>query len=159
MLDRKEICTVTHPYFVKTVCPLSQRHGHARLPSCCCGSLAVLLLFVFFACKEIKRRTFPFPASFGSDQQQVPRGSQGDIWGLWSLFTACFCQSLRDPLYPWEKQQKSQMSNIWSRLIIICGYHFPFACLHAMSHSESECQYRDWNYWLKCPHLCIYIIV
>lgn len=103
------------------------------------------LFFLFL--RRDRRNAFPFFASFGSDQQQVPSGSPGDIWGLWSLPAACFCPSLSLPLVILVKN-KSHIGNIWSRLIIICGYRFPFACLHAMSHRDSKCQSRlkrDWT--------------
>lgn len=118
------------------LCPLSWRHCYARLPSYCCSSLTVLVFcFVFFLQRD-QGKEFSFSASFGSDPQQVFCRSQGDIWGLWSLLTACFCQSLcgRSVFVALGKAaMESQISNIWSSwLICICRYHFQIAC-HAIS--------------------------
>lgn len=56
--------------------------------------LTIPSVFCCFFLQRDQGKEFSISTSFGSDQQQVPRRSQGEIWGLWSLLAACLCQSL-----------------------------------------------------------------
>lgn len=86
---KKEICIVTYSYFVETL----SFDPEPWLYKISIKLRSFFYLF-FFSLQKNQGNEFSFPASFGSDQQQVPCGSLEDMWGLWSLFSACFCQSL-----------------------------------------------------------------
>lgn len=127
-----------HPCFVK---PLSFGKIAMLLFSSCPS--VTCLFSLFFLVERSREGVFPLRVIW----IRSAAGSSWITWRHWRIKVTPHCLFLSVSCNPGKSSKSHRWAASDPQPIIICGYHFPFACLHAMSHrdSESECQYRDRN--------------